>query len=620
MFGKSLVLLFALAFQSGAAQQLRVTKAEPPNWWAGMKLNRVQLMLYGTELSGASISCSTPGLRILGTQSTGNPSYLFVDVELAPTIHPGTFPLRISAPSGVTTLAYPILPRQNPNGRYQGFRTADVVYLITPDRFSDGDPSNNSVAGMLEGECDRTKPYSRHGGDIQGIINHLDYLEDLGVTALWINPLTENNNPGQSYHGYAASDLYNIDPRFGDNALYARLVDAAHARGLKIILDHVSNHISIQHPWLNNLPAPDWLNGTVKSHDRTRHEKVELTDPYADASVRRNLKEGWFADYMPDLNQRNPLLGRYLIQNTIWWIESTGLDGIREDTFPYSDDGFLAAWCGTIKNEYPNFNIVGEVWINDPVFLAPYQRGNRLARPFDAELPCVTDYGLFDAFMQVFGAHAGIGTLEACLAKDFLYPDPSNLLTFVDNHDVARIMEVTGGDIQRTKLALTILLTTRGIPELYYGTEIGLRGGRDHGRIRSDFPGGFPGDTLDAFTASGRTARQDSIFTYVRSLLHLRKEHPALSHGSLMQFPPIDDVYAYVRASEHEKILVLVNNGSGTKSFKFSALKDQISSARTLKAVLNGETFSLEGISEIEIPGNSARVYEVSSGESQGKR
>ncbi len=615
MFAKSGLLLLVLSLQAGLAQEPQVTKVEPPNWWAGMKLNRVQLMLYGQRLAGASASCSSPGLRVLGTHSTGNPSYLFVDLELAPDIHPGTYPLRINAPSGPATVSYPVLPRQEREGRYQGFSSADVVYLITPDRFADGDPSNNSVSGMLEQQCDRTNPYARHGGDIQGIINHLDYLKDLGVTALWINPLTENNNPVQSYHGYAASDLYKIDPRFGNNGLYTRLVESAHARGLKIIQDHVSNHISIQHPWLKNLPAPDWLNGTVKSHDRTRHYKIELTDPYADSTARQNLKEGWFADYMPDLNQKNPLLRRYLIENCIWWIESTGLDGLREDTFPYADDGFLAEWCSMIRNEYPKFNIVGEVWINDPAFLAPYQRGNTLSRPFDAQLPCVTDFGLFDAFMQVFGSHAGIGTVETCLAKDFLYPDPSNLLTFLDNHDVARIMEVTGGDVQRTRLALALLLTTRGIPELYYGTEIGMRGGQDHGTIRSDFPGGFPGDSLDAFTPSGRTARQDSMFQYVRSLLRLRKEHAALTRGSLVQFPAADDMYAYVRSWGNEKILVLANNGTNAKAFALSTLQTQLGSARTLKEVLNGGMISPGVASTVEIPGNSVKVYEFSTGE-----
>ena len=301
-----LPLFLALSLQAGVARELHVAKVEPPNWWAGMKLNRVQLMLYGEALDSASVSCSSPGVRILGTTSTGNPSYLFVDLELSPAIRPGTLSFRVSAHSSTAAFSYSILPRQKPDGRYQGFKNEDVVYLITPDRFSDGDTSNNSVVGMLEEKCDRKDPYGRHGGDIRGIINHLDYLKDLGVTALWINPLTENNNPRQSYHGYAASDLYKIDPRFGDNALYTRLVEAAHARGLKVILDHVSNHISSQHPWIKNLPAPDWLNGSVNSHDRTRHHKVELTDPYADSSIRRNVKEGWFADYMPDLNQRNP--------------------------------------------------------------------------------------------------------------------------------------------------------------------------------------------------------------------------------------------------------------------------------------------------------------------------
>ncbi len=611
MFTKLLVLLFAVSLHVGQAQSPRVTKIEPPNWWVGMKLNRVQLMLYGQGLGGASVASSSPAVRVLGVDSTGNPAYLFVDIELAATIPPGDALFRITTSSGATSFSYPILRRENAEGRYQGFTGADVVYLITPDRFADGDPSNNSIAGMLEQNVDRANPYGRHGGDIQGIIDRLDYLEDLGVTALWINPLTENDNRRQSYHGYAATDLYRIDARYGDNALYIRLVEAAHARGLKIIQDHVSNHISSQHPWLKNLPAPGWLNGTVSSHDRTHHHKVALTDPYGDSLTRMNVKEGWFADHMPDLNQRDPLLARYLIQNSIWWIESTGLDGIREDTYPYADDGFLAEWCSAIRNEYPRFNIVGEVWINDPTFLAPYQRGSTLARSFNPQLPCVTDFGLFEAFMRTFGARTGIGSLYDCLAKDFLYPEPSNLLTFLDNHDVARIMEVTGGDVRRTKLALAILLTTRGIPQLYYGTEIGMRGGRDHGTIRSDFPGGFQGDTSDAFTPSGRTARQDSIFQYVRSLLHLRKNHPALTHGSLVQFPPVEDVYSYIRSAGEERILVLANNAPEAKEFRLSILKGQIGRASTLRSLLNGTILPMDDASEIEIPAGSAEIYEL---------
>jgi glycosidase len=441
------LLLFVFSVQCALAQQPVVSRVEPPNWWAGMKHNQVQVMMYGEGLSQATVTCSSPDVRIKGTHSTGNPSYLFVDIELTPATHPGDLLFQVVTPAGRTSVSYPIAARENPEGRYRGFTCADVVYLITPDRFSDGDPSNNSVAGMREEKCDRNNPYGRHGGDIQGILNHLDYLADLGVTALWINPLIENDNPGQSYHGYAAIDLYKIDARFGTNELYACLVEAAHRRGLKIIMDHVSNHISIHHPWLRNLPANDWLNGSVASHDRTRHYKSELTDPYADSSIVKNLKEGWFADYMPDLN--------------------------------------------------------------------------------------------------------------------------------------------------------------------YYGTEIAMRGGRDHGTIRSDFPGGFPGDQRNAFASTGRTAEQDSMFQYVRSLLHARKEHPALTQGTLAQLPPTDGIYAYARSFDKEKIIVLANNNSEVKKVKLSQLRSLLGNAGALRGLLNGKRLLLKDVPELEIPGNSAEVYLV---------
>ena len=600
----------ALSVSSGIAAEPKVTKFEPPNWWRGMKTNRIQLMVYGEDLAGAEARSSSRFVKVIRTIPVDNPDYAFVEIEISPKTPPGSYHLTLTTPGGSVDLSYPIRKRALAGKRYQGFDQRDVLYLITPDRFADGDTTNDTVEGMREG-MNRDNPLGRHGGDIQGIIDHLDYLNNLGVTALWINPLVENDNDRSSYHGYATTDLYRIDPRFGTNQLYDRLVTIAHRKGLKIILDHVNNHISINHPWIRDLPTPDWINGTVLDHQKTSHEKPSLTDTHTDSTIKQITTRGWFAENMPDLNQNNLLVSQYLIQNTIWWIESSGIDGIREDTYPYCSQRFLSVWARTIIDEYPRFNIVGEVWVGDPAFLAPYQKGSPFPKAFDTNLPSITDFALMDAFVQVFGGHAGIKVIHDCLAQDFLYADPTRLVTFVDNHDVRRIMYVTEGNVKRTKLALAILLTARGIPELYYGTEIGMMGGKDHGTIRSEFRGGFPGDQNNAFTTDGRTTQENDIFTFVRELLHIRKSHPALATGDFIHYPPVNEAYVYVRTKGKEKILVAVNNKGEQQSISLANVRPRLGKAKSLKNLFNGALTRLTETPAVEVEGWTACVYEV---------
>jgi glycosidase len=597
---------FLLILQIADAQPT-VIKIEPPNWWIGMRWNTVQLMVYGSDLEGVSVLSASPNVRVVGIEKINNPSYAFINVRIDSSAKEGPYDFVLRKGNDSTTVQFPILKRETSLDRYQGFSPADVIYLITPDRFADGDTTNNFIPGMLDG-YNPDKLIGRHGGDIQGILNHLDYIEDLGVTAIWINPLVENNTD-ISYHGYALTDFYRIDPRFGTNDLYEKLVREAHQHGLKIILDHVSNHISINHPWIKDLPTADWLNGSVEHHVRTVHNKITADDPHSDSVVKANTTDGWFEDYMPDLNQRDPLLANYLIQNTLWWIESTGLDGIREDTYSYADPKFLADWANTILTEYPNFNIVGEVWLNDPVYIAPYQRGSCLTK-FNTNLPAVTDYGLFTPFMRVFGNdHANVGVIYECLTKDFLYADPQNLVTFLDNHDVTRIMSICKGDVQRFKMALTILLTMRGIPEIFYGTELGMTGEGDHGYIRANFPGGFPHDPRNAFTPAGRTPQENDIFTFTQKLFRIRKRHPALQTGKLIHYTPKDNVYVYFRMLPEETTMVVVNNSATTQTVKLTEFKQYIASAHQLKNLLDGST--INATSELSVAGNSAKVLEV---------
>ena len=602
--------LLAAGAASARAQQMSVSRVEPPNWWTGMKMNQIQLMITGENLSGITARSRSPQVRVTRVYRSPNPSYAFVDIEIARDALEGFHLLTLCNGKDSLALSYPVQKRKPSAGRYRGFDPSDVLYLITPDRFADGDTTNDDAPGMTE-EKSRSNPSGRHGGDLKGIIDHLDYLADLGVTALWLNPVIENNAPAFSYHGYAATDLYQIDPRFGTNSLYEELIRQAHRRGLKVIMDHVSNHIGINHPWIRNLPSADWLNGSVANHQRTSNWKMELTDIHSDSAIRLNTTQGWFTDNMPDLNQRNSFVSRYLIENSLWWIESTGLDGIREDTYSYVEQRFLTDWAGAIAAQYPSLTIVGEVWIGDPVFLSTYQKESRVPGAMNTGLFSVTDFALYDALTSVFGSKGSIRAVFDCLSKDFLYPEPGNLLTFVDNHDVRRIMYATQGDAPRTLLALKMLLTLRGIPEILYGTELGMMGGRRDEAIRSDFPGGFPGDSLNAFTEKGRTQKEKQFFTTVRRLLHLRKERKSLAYGNMIHFPPVNEAYVYLRIMQGEKTLILVNNRDDAQKVSLAQVRGYMGSATVLRNLMSAEKYDLKNAPDIDVPGNEALILAI---------
>jgi len=574
-----------------------------------MNLDTLQLMLYGENLDAISITAISPDIHILSINNAENPQYSFVNIHISRTTSPGVYIFDIEKDKSKTQFSFPILQRLNSKNRYQGFDSGDVIYLITPDRFVNGDNTNDNVEGMQ----DYLRPgnmLGRHGGDIQGIIEKLDYLKDLGITALWINPLLENNMP-ISYHGYAVTDHYQIDPRFGTNELYKRLVNQAHEHDIKIIMDHVSNHIGINHIWMKKLPSSAWLNGSIEAHEQNEHNKSELFDVHADTLLQNNILNGWFTDYMPDLNQRDEYVEKYLIQNTIWWIEYTGLDGIREDTYPYADQEFMATWAQFIRNEYPEFNIVGEVWIHNPVFIAPFQMNYHEKKYINTHLPSVTDFGLFEAFGRIFNRGKSIEELYKFISRDMLYHDPDKLVTFLDNHDVMRLYDLVDGKIDRYIMALKLLLTIRGIPQIYYGTEIGISGGKNHGEIRRDFPGGFTNSTRNAFMQSGRNDDENSIYDKLKSLISIRTKHNALMTGEMIHFPVKDEFYVFLRKTTEQVMLMVANNNSDKRYISLTPYMHYFRNLNKLKNTETGKQYVLTADLSILIPGDDVGIFEV---------
>jgi neopullulanase len=584
--------------------QPSIEKIEPPNWWSGMKMNQIQLMVYGSDLKDAKVSFEPPDIKINSISEIDNKGYAFVNIEIPENAADRNYKLIFEKNGRRTEKEFPLLKREA-GIRHQGFDQSDVIYLIMPDRFVNGDPSNDNFKGFID-SLDRQKQDGRHGGDIKGIINSLDYLKNLGVTTLWLTPLVENNTP-MSYHGYGATDFYKIDPRQGSNDLYKTLVTEAHKKGLKIIIDHVSNHFHKNHPWMKNLPVKDWIHGTLDDHLSADHNKMVFADPYRDTVSIKKVSEGWFTNYLADLNQANELVKNYIIQNTIWWIEYAGLDGIREDTYPYADQKFLAEWAEVILEEYPTLNIVGEVWTGEPAYLAPFQKGST-ARGFDSNLPALTDFGIRDKYYDFLTGRGTLFNIYETFTKDYLYTNPDYLVTFIDNHDIARGLYYAKGDLNKMKIALLLLLTTRGIPQLLYGTETTLTGGEGHGTLRFDFPGGFNKDSINYFTKINMSREQVTYFNYIQKLLSLRKDYKALSEGNIKHFPPRNGMYIYFKQSEDELFMIVINEKSEEQSVDLPSYEKYISN-KNLIDVISGQKITAQ--KELIVPGVTGNIYKV---------
>lgn len=614
---KKIITLLAASFFAASAMVAGtgpvVTSIEPPYWWTGMANDTLQLFIYGNDVKDADISVNYPGVKVASIADLdGSDDYKVVYLTIGKETIPGKMELSFKKGKQKQTFPYELKKRTWKPEDNPGFDASDVLYLIMPDRFSDGDVTNNDLPkpmrteGRMASGADRSRPGARHGGDIQGMLNHLDYIKDLGVTTIWVNPVLTNNQPGVSYHGYATTDYYNIDPRFGSNEEWRSFVDAAHGHGLKVVMDMIFNHCGSNHVWMQKFPARDWFNyqeefeknGTVTG---TNHKLFSLFDPYASNIDRDQAVNGWFTSGMPDLNQLNRHLMNYLIQNSIFWIEDSHIDGIRMDTYPYADKKEMARWIDTVEKEYPKFNIVGECWYGTDAANAFWQRGSKVNKE-DPRLKTVMDFMLSLGTPGYFGTdsgnnEAGLEKLYQHLAVDYLYSDPQHILTFLDNHDTDRFLREAPVNLDSWKQALTFLLTSRGIPQIYYGTEILMHGTRANGgdpAIRLDMPGGFPGDTVSVFTREGRSPIQNEAFDYLSALLKWRKSHPAndvIARGTLKHFAPINGVYVYARTLGENQVIVLMNGSEKESSLDSAHYKEILTQGKSYKNILDNTTF-----------------------------
>ena len=604
-----LTILLFISFSTVFSQKISINKIEPPNWWAGHSYKNIQLMVYGNNLDSAKVEIVGEGVILKNVINPKNTNYAFVYLLLNENVKPGLITLKFSNKYGVQNVNYCLLKRENTNQNNQGFSNEDVVYLIFPDRFVNGDTSNDFLANEKE-EFEFGSLNGRHGGDIAGIISKLDYLKDLGVSTIWVTPLLENNMY-MSYHGYAATNFYKIDPRHGDNELYKELVKKAHEKGIKVIMDHVANHIGINHEWVTQLPTETWFNGTIEKHLPAEHNKTAYVDIHADEYSKQKGTLGWFENYMPDLNQTDSLLARYIIQNTIWWIEYSGIDGIREDTYPYSNQKFMSIWAKEVLTHYPNFNIVGEVWKGEPAIIAAFQKNSYFPKEYDSNLPVVTDFAFRDAVIDYLLGKSDLSAIYETFGKDFVYSNPNNLLVFIDNHDVDRGMYAAEWNIHKFKVALTLTLTTRGIPQLFYGTEIGMDGGGHHGRIRSPFPGGFNDNEPDCFTVDGRNEEQNEIYNFTKLLLKLRNDYHALSIGKLTQFQPKENVYTYIKSYKEQKVLVIINDNNFEKEININTYTNESDIKVEYINLLTGEEVTKKDKNKLKLENNSITILQL---------
>jgi len=596
-----------------SAQSLRV---EPMNWWVGMKNPSLQLMVHADGIGETIPSLNYPGVTIKKIHKADSKNYLFIDLLVAKNTKPGRFPIQFKKDGKVVhAYVYELLQRKPNASQVKGFTAADVIYLITPDRFANGDVSNDVISTMRENKIDRKNDYGRHGGDIRGIINSLDYIAGMGFTAIWPTPLLENDMKQSSYHGYAITDYYKVDPRFGTLDEYKELADKCRQKGLKLVFDGVVNHTGSQYWWMKDLPFRNWIN-YPDSLRITNHRRTVNQDLYAAESDKELMVRGWFVETMPDLNQSNTFLAEFLIQNTIWWIETLSLGGIRQDTYPYSQKKFLEQWSCRIINEYPQFSITGEEWSTNPLIAAYWQKGKTNTTGYNGCLKSPMDFPLQQALWQSLTEpeawDKGIVKLYEALANDFVYANPKDLLVFGDNHDMNRILTFLNNDADLLQMAMTYILTIRGIPQVYYGTEVLIENSAkpgDHGLIRTDFPGGWEGDKANAFTGAGLSADQLRIQGYLKKLLNWRKGKKVIHDGSTLHFAPSNGTYVYFRYNKQEKVMVILNKNEKQTELSTGRFNEILKGHQQAVNVLTGEQLSLQ--EKITLPAKSATVWEI---------
>ena len=596
----------------------QIERIEPPNWWVGFKDSSLQLMVHGKAVENAEPEIDYEGVSIQKVHKANSPNYLFIDLKIESSAKPGNFDIVFEMPDGSEEIfEYELKSRTKPSEEYIGFDNTDAIYLITPDRFANGDSSIDVDESLNEKTIDRKDDYARHGGDIQGIIDHLDYIDEMGFTGIWSSPLLINDMKSGSYHGYAMTDFYKVDPRFGSLEKYKELSEKASERGIKLIMDQVANHCGLEHWWMEDLPFDDWINYQERFENGEKpiysnHQRTTNQDLYASEFDKKRLNDGWFVDTMPDLNQRNPFMAKYLIQNSIWWIETLNLGGIRQDTYPYPDKAFMSDWAGAIMEEYPNFNIVGEEWSQNPLLIRYWQ--DDVDNGYDSNLPSTMDFAMqakiVEGLNEAEGWEKGLHKLYAGLANDFSYAAPEDIMIFPDNHDMSRIYTQLKEDIPNTKIALSYISVLPRILQIYYGTEILMDDTAkpgDHGLIRTDFPGGWADNEVNAFTGEGLSADQKDMQNFLKKILNYRKNSEAIKSGKTIHFAPENGVYLISRISDNEKVVLVLNKNEETSTLDLQRFEELGLQNSKMKNLISGEEFNWSD--SLELPERGAYFF-----------
>lgn len=608
-------LSFVLILFSASAQTLNIKnieRVEPLNWWVGFKDNNVQLIVYGNNINNRNVSVNYPGVTLKSSIKVENPNYLFLNLTIAADTKPGIFPITFSK-LNEKNIVYNYEIKARNTRQPNGVDSKDFIYLIMPDRFANGDYTNDIVKGMREKTINRDSMFYRHGGDIQGIINNLDYLENLGVTALWLTPVLENDEPSASYHGYAMTESYHIDRRFGTNELYKKLADELHRRNMKLIMDVVPNHLGTEHYTNLDKPMRYWVHQWDTFTKSNFHDQA-VFDPYGAKIDKKIMTEGWFDKRMADMNQNNEFYNNYIMQSYLWWIEYAGLDGFRIDTYPYNNPEFMAWWAKRVLKEYPTFNMFGEAWVNGVVNEAAFGGGNVINRGFDTHLPGLTDFqslwAISEAMNKPFGFNDGVMKVYGTLAKDFVYKQPFNNIVFLGNHDLSRFLSVAGDNKEKMKSATAWLLTARGIPQWYYADEILYNGfSNPDGLIRQDFMGGWKDDKINKFTTAGRTKEENEMYNYVATIANYRKNNPVLQTGKLMQYIPEDGVYVYFRYNENKTVMTVMNTNDKEILLKTNRFDERLHGFNSGVNIVTKENISTLG--KIKVAGNTTSIFEL---------
>ncbi|WP_037320814.1 glycoside hydrolase family 13 protein [Salegentibacter sp. Hel_I_6] len=603
-------ILITLILFTGLTGFAQIERVEPPNWWTGFEETELQLMVYGENIGNATPNIDYPGVSIENVEKADSPNYLFIDLQIGQA-KAGTFDIVFEMEEGSEEIyKYELKEREKPASEYVGFDNTDAIYLITPDRFANGDKSNDSFDYLNEKTKNREDDYGRHGGDIRGIINHLDYIDDLGFTAIWPSPLVINDMKSGSYHGYAMTDFYKVDPRFGTLEEYRELADKAADRGIKLVMDQVANHAGVEHWWMEDLPFDNWINFQEKFENGedlvySNHRRTTNQDLYASETDKKGMTEGWFVETMPDLNQENPFMAKYLIQNSIWWIETLGLGGIRQDTYPYPDKAFMSDWAGAIMAEYPNFNIVGEEWSLNPLLIRYWQDG--VDNGYDSNLKSTMDFAMQEKIVTGLKADEtwGTGLVEIYegLANDFAYADPENIMIFPDNHDKSRIYTQLGEDVAKTKMTVAYMAVLPRIFQMYYGTEILMddtENPGDHGLIRTEFPGGWDDSEVNAFTGEGLSEEKAEMQEFVKKVMNYRKNSEAIHSGETKHFAPEDGTYLITRKAGDEIIVLILNKNKEAVNLDLERFSELNLEGKSFKNLISEENFMWED--SLELP------------------